>query len=280
MATFLYYLSDRGKGVKIADLRAAGVGYAIDEQFTARQCLCGPDHNSGAIVSASDQRVGYYPDQQEWRRIHGVEAWVGMYREDRPTPGELARAEQLDGVWIRLDDGQAWLAPKARRWEEFDGGCYPLCNLPQRLALDVDGQWRVGAVKSRYEQLWRWACAYEQAFAEAVQRQPEGGVVRFQFDQINELAVAALQANYRVAAIELDMLGVYDLQARERIIDALLDNATWRDWLKKKLAAADHSGGSSCSGPDPSSAGRADDTAQPSPSCAPTPPACTLTQRP
>lgn len=279
VAGFLYYLPGRGPDIKLADVRALGLGYAFDEQLTPRQCLRGPDNGSGVIIAASDQRVGYYQGQQDWRPIPHSSAWIGLYRDERPAPADLARTELLDGLWIKCDDGHSWLVPKARRWEEFDGECYSVCGLPQRLSLTAEGQWQLGAVKSRYEQLWRWVCAYEQAFAEAVQAHHDGDVVRFTFDAINDMAIAALQANYRVAAIELDLLGIYDLQARERIVDALLDVATWRAWVKKKCAALARNGSPSVSGGEPSMAGDAVATTPPSPSCAPTPPDCTATTK-
>jgi hypothetical protein len=83
--------------------------------------------------------------------------------------------------------------------------------------------------------------------------------------------VAALQVNYRVAAIELDMLGVFDIEARDQIIDALLDNATWRAWAKKKYSGPAASGGNSCSGREASTAEDSIGTSQPSPSCGPSP---------
>ena len=267
MAGFLYYLPGRGPDIKLADVRALGLGYAFDAQLTPRQCLGGPDNGSGVVIAAGDQRVGYHKHEQDWRQIPHSSAWIGYYRDERPTPTDLARPELLDGLWITCDDGSQWLIPKARRWEEFDGECYPVCGLPQRLSLAADGQWQLGAVKSRYEQLWRWVCAYEQAFAEAVQSHHDGDVVRFTFDAINDMAIAALQANYRVSASELDLLGIYDLQIRERIVDALLDVATWRAWVKKKCAALARSGSLSVSGGELSMEGASVAITPPSPSC-------------
>ena len=44
--------------------------------------------------------------------------------------------------------------------------------------------------------------------------------VDFRFDDIDELAIGALAVNYRVGPAELDVLGVYDVAARQQIIRA------------------------------------------------------------
>lgn len=285
MTAFIYYISGVSR-VTPTLLRDWGLGYAFDDRCTPREVLRGPDGGHGCAVA--DERcvpiskVGYFPDRQTWRKSHLTAEpaiWVGMYTEDRPTPDVLARGDLLDGVWLELDDGHRWLAPRARRWEEFGEQLLWICNLPQRLSLSEDGLWTLGDVKPRYARLWNLALAYEQAFAAAVAATTEadGGVVRFQFDAIDELAIGALQVNYRVGPAELDLLGVYDLEARQQIIDALLDQATWSGWVKKKLAAAALAGSNSCSGPGRSMAAGALDTSQLTPSCEPTQPVSTAT---
>jgi hypothetical protein len=73
----------------------------------------------------------------------------------------------------------------------------------------------------------------------------EDGSVRFAFDGIDTLAIGALQVNYRVGPVEMDLLGIYDDGVRQQLIDVLLDNATWQKWVKKKLADVALAGGSS-----------------------------------
>jgi hypothetical protein len=157
-----------------------------------------------------------------------------MYTDSRPTPDDLARSQAIAGQWVRLDDGHMWLLPMARRWVEIDDRLLWDYNLPRRLTYDDAGQWVPGSVKPRYEQLWNMAIAYEQTAADAMANATED-IVRFEFPAVDELAIGALQINYRVSAIECDMLGIYDDAARNRIISTLLDDDTRNAWLKKKL---------------------------------------------
>jgi hypothetical protein len=101
------------------------------------------------------------------------------------------------------------------------------------MQLNAVGEWEPGGVKARYERLWQDAVLCEQSVMEGV----DAG-------DLNEIAVRALQANYRVSAVELDVLGVFDESFRNAVVGALIDLATWLDWLKKKAAAAND--GDSC----------------------------------
>jgi hypothetical protein len=247
--SFLYWIP-QANSVTSDQLRDHGLAYAFDGKHTVRGCESGPDGQRGLVVVAGnnqDGKLGYYQTKQTWRRIPSSECWCGYYTDERPTPEQLARQEQIPGQWLALDDGNRWLVPKARRMVEVDEWMYPVCLLPTRLSLDADGMWKPGEVKPRYEKLWQLATQYEQAFTDAVvgQEPDENGMVTVAFEEPDELAVSTLQVNYRVSAVELDLLGIYDYLARRQIINILMDQATWDAWLKKKNIAADQAGGSS-----------------------------------
>jgi hypothetical protein len=250
MTTFYYwYPSERpftSSAALLSALRQAGLGHALEDRITPRTCDKGPDGQKGTVAccgSNQDGRLGYWPEQQVWKQIPGSVAWCGMFSGDRPTPGDLARPDQITGEWLTLDDGHPWLVPKARRWVALEDRLLWDLNLPRRLTLADDGTWTPGNVKPKYERLWQLATAYTEADAKAQETADDDGAYRFSFEQIDELAIGALQVNYRVGPIELDLLGVYDDASRRRIIRVLLDGATWEAWVKKKLA--DLSGGSS-----------------------------------
>lgn len=251
MTTFYYWLPTERPATStsqvLSDLHAAGLSYATENRVTCRGSDKGPDGKRGVVVCHGgnpDGKLGWWPDSQTWKRVPSTDVWCGMFTDDRPTPDDLARGEQVTGEWLTFDDGRNWLAPKARRWREFGDHLLWEYNLPRCLELADDGTWQPGGVKPKYERLWRLATAYEQAVAEAFSEASEDDDhVRFTFDEIDSLAIGALQVNYRVNATELSMLGVYDLETRQRLIDVLLDNATWQRWVKKKLA--DQTGGSS-----------------------------------
>lgn len=253
MSTFYYWLPCErpftSSAALLESLRAAGLAYAVENKITPRTSDCGPDSQKGVVVchgANADGRLGWWPNEQTWKRIPGTEAWCGCYQADRPRPSDLAREEQISGDWLTLDDGYAWLVPKARRWIEIDDKLLWNHNFPRRMTLNDDGAWVAGGLKPKYERLWTLATAYEQAAAEALSNAAEEDQsVRFVFPEIDTLAVSTLQVNYRVGAVELDLLGVYDEGSRQRIIDVLLDNATWQNWLKKKLVAQDPAGGNS-----------------------------------
>lgn len=252
MSTFYYWLpAERpytNSAAVLEALRAAGLGYAVEDRITPRTCE-GPDGQKGVVVCDGDDiegRLGYWSAEQTWKRVPGSPAWCGRYTSDRPRPDDLARATQISGEWLLLDDGHRWLAPKARRWVEMDSKLLWDYNLPRCMTLNDDGVWEPGSVKPRYDRLWSLAMAYEQAAAEAVAASSDDDdSVRFAFPEIDSLAIGALQVNYRIGPVELDLLGIYDESVRQRIIDVLLDNATWQAWVKKKLAAPVPAGGNS-----------------------------------
>jgi hypothetical protein len=248
--TFYYWLPNQSRVIKLPELLEAGLGYAVEDKFTARGNDSGPDGNQGVVVCHGDNRdgrLGYWPDKQVWKQIPGQDIWLGHYLEQRPKPKDLARAEQISGYWVRFDDGHQWLAPMARRWTELDDRLFWDYNLPRRYSLNDNAEWVPGDVKPKYERLWTLAMQYDDQLFDAVasaEEEPDG-TLRFDFPEINTLAVMALQVNYRVGASELDMLGVYDESSRQLILDALLDNQTWMKWIKKKQAAAVQPGVSS-----------------------------------
>jgi hypothetical protein len=249
MSTFFYWVPTEqpiNSAAMLERLRASGLGYAVEDRITMRTSDRGPDAMKGLVVchgGNQDGRLGWFPEQQTWKQIPGSDIWCGMFTEDRPRPDDLARADQITGEWLTLDDGHVWLAPKARRWLEIDEKLLWDQNLPRRMTLATDGTWTPGDVKPKYERLWSLATAYMAADAAAQETADEDGSYRFSFEGIDDLAIGTLQINYRVGPIELDLLGIYDETTRNRLIRVLLDTATWEVWVKKKLAGL--SGGSS-----------------------------------
>ena len=49
--------------------------------------------------------------------------WVGYWNDDKPTPGDLARTQQIDGHYVPTDAGE-WLVPLARQFQPIDGGVF------------------------------------------------------------------------------------------------------------------------------------------------------------
>lgn len=254
MSQFIYYLPgvDRASATP-EQLAAFGLGYAFEHPVCAGVTR-GPSDSkdepgpSGVVVSESRDGVPprYLPDKQTWRRLSSA-AWVGMFSSAPPTPKDLAREKQLGGYLLTLGDGRPWHVPCARRWhDQGDDDPAYLCTLPQGLDYDRDRGWHLGAVKDRYRPLWRLVEAYAAAMSAAVEAAGADPRVeiKFQFDQLDELAVTALQLNYRISDVELAMLGVYDEEARQRIVDHVLDMPAFEALAKKKASALVHAAGS------------------------------------
>lgn len=254
MTGFLYWLPDGGVTVTRDDIKRLKLTYAIDVPVTPHTATKGPDGRRGCTFVVGDNRdgrCGYYPErQQQWRQLPDSEVWCGMYQQYRPTPTDLQRNAVLPGMLVRDDSDNEWLVPTARRWQEVDSELFYDCNLPRRLSYADEGVWLAGDVKPRYQRLWELVKAYDAAVQAALLSHADDytGPVQFTFNEIDEFAIAALQVNYRVGPVELDLLGCYDIELRQQIIDAVLDTATFTQWVQKKTHEPASGGSSSHSG--------------------------------
>jgi hypothetical protein len=133
---------------------AAGIGYAFDRRVVANGVRGGPGGHDGAVCvdpqSVDAHLIGYHKDRQEWAKVPGADAWVGMYVEHRPKPADLAREQQLQGHWVTLGDGQKWLCPVAREHLFYEDGrpAQWQCALPSINTIDDEGNWTSGGVAS------------------------------------------------------------------------------------------------------------------------------------
>lgn len=234
---FQYYFPNR-RSIKLEQLLEAGLGYVFEPETSARtktpftpiSVTNGPDGQHGLIVSLSDEHIGYYKDKQTWKQEFGADYWVGMWTDPakRPTPESLARENQIKGQWLRLADGHDWLLPMARHWVEFDGDVISQRTLPTRLTRNSDGEWVPGEVKERYRELWRLAEDYV-----------EGCIAEGCFREIDNLVIECLKTNYRISAIEIDLLGLHEDQLCEKAPMVLLDLNSFETLFKKKQATRD-----------------------------------------
>ena len=256
MAGLLYYLpgedAQRPHSVTRERVDELGLGHAFDgAKFTPSGVhQKGPDGGSGVIVADGSRvdKIGYYPERQTWRKVGGSAVYVGHYRDQRPTAADLARAELVDGVPLKLADGDLWLIPLARGWNgsEQNTGWYH--GLPRRNDVDDAGQWVPGDVLPRYKRLWEvatsWWDAKQAAIAAAALRE-EGSSQRgeetigaeFDFNDfggLNDAAAYVLSVNYRVSKTEIGLLGLFDTETAERILDATCDWNTVVAWVQKK----------------------------------------------
>ena len=239
MAGFLYYLPGPTEGVHLEDVRRLGLGYAFDsDSFSAPGVFAnGLDEGGRGVVAADPkrtERVGLYPDKQAWRKMPGLDAWVGIYDDDQPTPADRARKDQLDGHLITLNDGNEWLCPVARGAVEEDGGICWYHAVPRVSRLNDAGAFEPGDVVAKYAALWKTACRWFDVRMGAFD-ESDGETVSFSFDGLHKSAIEALATNYVIGPAECDLLGLLSEEAAVAILDALIDTPT-RFELQKKIA--------------------------------------------
>jgi len=244
---FQYFFPGRTK-ITRDELVQLGLGYAFELEANARPgsnlaprtVVNGPGGQNGLVVSLSSEWCGYHAQQQVWKQEVGEDYWVGMWTEKakRPNPETVGRENLIRGESLRLADGHAWTLPKARHFEELDGEIIPIRTLPVRLTRDEGGNWIPGEVEERYRELWRLATELMQSVA-------EGSDVWF--SELDNLVVECFRANYRVSAIELDLLGIYNDHVRMRVPRILLDEDNFDVLWKKKQTTPGT--GSSSDGP-------------------------------
>jgi hypothetical protein len=244
MAGLLYYLPGLDRSIKVEQAREAGLGYAFERQITANTYHGkGPFPEQGVTFadSATVQKVGCYPDQQTWRQAPGQQFWIGYYNDQRPGPADLARTRQLDGHLVRLADGNDWLIPVARGWNDADdesAGWY--YAVPRLTDLDAEGNWAPGDVVPAYRRLWDLATGWwdtRERAAEAAEEGEERTTVDFAIDTFggaNDAAAFALGTNYRLSKFEIAALGLFDTQSAQAILDCVVDGPTFSRWLQKK----------------------------------------------
>lgn len=241
MAGFLYYIPNGTCSLGLSGLAARGLGYAFrDGGIAFTEVRGGPDHGNGVIAADEARglrgRVRFEATKQEWSRIPGSEAWVGLWTDSLPSPADLLRDDALEGHTVRLLDGRDWTVPIARGWTEEDGELRWYHNPPRRAELDSEGRWVQGGVVRRYAPFWTLACRWEDARAGAVRKDAEASAFVVSFENVISAAVDVLQVNYAVGAAEVNLLGLLTEQLAVRVMDAAIDMPTRLAWVKKKAA--------------------------------------------
>ncbi len=244
MSGFLYFLPGIRPHEIAADvLSRFSLDCALGGEDTIKSWTeKGPGGKPGTIVMIGQDpaKTDYRPEKQEWREQTGF--WIGHWIDEKIQRSDLARAEQLGGHPVILEDGQAWSCPIARSWIELDGELRWYSPLPRRLVLK-EGKWESGEVVAKYARLWGLAERFERSFYEAPQRAGEGAEgkdvqIELDFQDAVAAAVEVLGVNYRVGPAEVEILGILTDQNVYKILQALIDWPTHAEWLKKKLSTA------------------------------------------
>lgn len=242
---FLYYFPDRHR-LELADLAELGLVHAFDRPgYGFGRIAKGPDGQAGVLASYGEQ-LGYRPDEQTWRRVPGSPAMVGYATAAPPSPESLLRADALPGRSIELGDGRPWLVPVVRSWRGDEDSAAWVLELPAAVDCDDEGRWSAAMVVSRYARLYQRCLNYfgrkVGAINQAIARATDEGAddadepVResFSFDDLFDLALDLLAANYRLGKAEVSMLGLLTTTLAIRIVDTAIDWPAMEAWLEKK----------------------------------------------
>jgi hypothetical protein len=228
MPGFLYF-AELTTDPTIATVRELGLSYAFASAPASREVQGHtPSGNRGRVFGDS-KRLGDLPkldmDNQVWRKIPGKEVWVGYWKDAKPGPADLARAEQLAGFNIKMADGNEWLIPVVRAFDEDCGKAVPV--LPALYGLDDDGKLTRGEIQAAHRWLWDLTEPAWQAMLN------EGELT----DQdCLDTACKVIGANYAVDVVELaGVLQVFSPQLSPAGVVALaLDYRTFAGWVAKK----------------------------------------------
>ncbi len=165
----------------------------------------GPDGGPGCIVAANPPRtMGYYPRQQEWQQVDGVDGcWLGYDKGEFPKPEDLERPATIAGYGPTLGDGNAWTIPILRRPDDTT-------ELPRDLIGKANGTVEM-PVSRRYRKLW------EDSVDDVAFCFDESGKVREamavdlekMFDVLAK-CIRILAVNYRVGMAEVNALQLID----------------------------------------------------------------------
>ena len=236
MSGFLYFKSGDQRPVTKDGIAALGLAYAFTGSIGTRPCNLGPSKKPG-LVFADDKRhegktLGFYPDQQTWRKMPTVEGrpelWVGYWNDAKPTPADLVRADARPGeALILLGDGNQWLVPTLTEFDpETKTG---ECELPCLLDFDEDGALHKTTPTGKWAALWDLVhpVAVKLCF-------PGDGAAEPSDAEVQQAAFALLAANYVVSMVELATLGA--LRADETFERIVMVSCRGR-WLIQAIDA-------------------------------------------
>lgn len=273
----LYYIPNRKQAISRASEAAdAGLPHIAedDSQVASRIVVAnGPDGGAGLLVFdptiVKIQHAKYTKEWQVWQPSPFGDYWVGWWSVDSAPLAAYRRDNVVAGEWAALDNGQSIEIPTARQWayDEDVDELYPIGKLPRKIGLS-GGEFVLGDVKRKHQQLWKLAedyvTAQEQAAIDPANCEDVGDgmvAIRFVFEQIHEFINAIIATNYRFGLAELTLCGGYDSSLQQQLIAILLDQRGFE--LLQKKRAKDRDTGDSLSGLTPCEPEAEQHTSQP-----------------
>lgn len=238
MAGFTYFVPTSAQP-NLELIRSWGLGYAFSVEPMCREAQGATPAGRNGYSFHDPKRHGGQPpkielDKQVWRKIPGrddqQEVWLGYWRDNPPTPADLARDEQISGVMLKLGDGREWRLPLVRFFDETTEQSQPA--LDWEFDLDDNGNLKIGEVVGAQRWLWEITEPVWQSFtSESSLSQADAAPI----------LARIIGANYAVSLPE--MIALHTLNRTVTPIGLLaliVDYPTWAGWneSKKKTSSA------------------------------------------
>lgn len=239
MSGFLYFLPNE-RTYQPTHLVEYGLQHIVDAGvgILQQQVIRGPGCQPGVLIGAEDQWTQgdvKWSDQLKHRpfpKPHAAKQAMCCWLDGKlPAANVLARTKQLPGQYLTLADGNKWLVPHARRW--LDDGMYASV-IPKVIGVDEEtGEYIAKDVAIQYRELNRLAEEYFSAYLAAAVQAGVNGQASIVIDDPIAFMFAALSANYRVSATELDVLGAVDEMAFGDFAAVIMDRKSIEPIQKK-----------------------------------------------
>ena len=228
-AGFLYYAPGK-TAINRATVDSMGLGPVFgNPSLPCVHTTTGPDGKGGMVFCPGPEgghpsiKAGYFKDKQTWRSCDGGKFWLGYYTADRPTPRGLARAATVGRFAPPLGDGSRWMIPVA-----VSGWDPESIDLPMTLALGDSGRFDKRIPRPEFHALCQDAERATEVFKVAfnIGEPPEEEPEPMSPEDLADLAVRALQINYRVGKWEVNELGLLTTTNVGTIVGVLVDLPT------------------------------------------------------
>ncbi len=215
-------------GAENLDPRAL-VQAGLEDWIGQQECAMipgGPDGGPGLLASwrpgHPQQRIGYYPDEQEWLPAtceSGTKPayWIGFWKDSPPTPEQLGKDTRQAGYLVELRDGNNWSVPAAH-------------DLPRDVRFHAAGR-ITEVVKPEHAEFWEESQHWVQHFL----LMDESVIAGYQIEPRMAMHVyRALRINYRVTPEVLNYLTLLDGPAVITCCRATIDGLLLDDVLREK----------------------------------------------
>lgn len=181
------------------------------KQILTANCKIGPSGSSGTLAAAtpgdSAPEMMFKPDRQRWVKFGDY--WIGVFQDNRPTPAELERTDQINGYFEPLADGNVWNCPTVRT----PYATTPLMRIPRKFGVDDEGNRTIEPIEI-YQSAWEISAKIWDLL---ITGEP------FDLDQGISWAAEMLGLNYRLSLNECLLLDLLNEHNLERIFVAACD---------------------------------------------------------